>query len=357
MKIAVALSGGVDSAVAAYLLKQEGHDVFGLFMKNWEEKASPTQCLAAQDFNDVVALCHHLGIPYYVVNFSQLYWDKVFARFLRGIERGLTPNPDILCNREIKFDALLATARKFGADYLATGHYCRQRDGLLLKGKDKAKDQSYFLHAIASSALIHARFPLGDLTKQEVRQLAKKAKLPVAEKKESMGICFIGKRHFRSFLANYVAAQEGPIETVDGRVVGTHAGALYYTIGQRKGLGIGGEGDAYFVVEKDLKRNLLIVAQGAHHPALFAPALVATDVTWIGSSPKLPFRCRAKIRYRQDDQACLLAPLPKATEIQVTFDAPQRAITPGQSVVFYRDEVCLGGGVIAHAHHEDSSAL
>ncbi len=352
MKIAVALSGGVDSAVAAYLLQQEGHDVFGLFMKNWEEKVSPTQCLAAQDFRDVVALCHHLGIPYYAVNFSQLYWDKVFAQFLRGIERGLTPNPDILCNREIKFDALLATARRLGADDLATGHYCRQEKGLLLKGKDPAKDQSYFLHAIAPAALLHARFPLGNLTKQVVRQLAKKANLPVAEKKESMGICFIGKRNFRSFLSHYVAAQEGPIETVDGHVVGSHAGALYYTIGQRKGLGIGGEGAPYFVVAKDLKKNLLIVAQGADHPALFAPSLVATDVSWIGPTPTFPFRCRAKIRYRQDDQDCVLAPMPETTKLRVLFDTPQRAITPGQSVVFYRDEVCLGGGVIMHADHQ-----
>ena len=349
MKVAIALSGGVDSAIAAYLLKQQGHDVFALFMKNWEEKTASNHCTSEQDYCDVVEICHFLNIPYYAVNFSKLYWERVFSEFLAGIKRGLTPNPDVLCNREIKFCALYERARELGADYLATGHYCRTRDGLLLKGKDPAKDQSYFLHAVKSSVLKRALFPLGEMTKKEVRRLAEDIHLPVSHKKESMGICFIGKRRFQPFLARYLSAQEGVIETVDGQAIGKHVGAIYYTIGQRKGLGIGGPGEAYFVVDKDIERNVVIVAQGKNHPALFARSLLAEEVSWITSPPSLPFRCQAKIRYRQADQACIVEATTHSA-LRVTFDNPQRAITKAQSVAFYNQEICLGGGTIIATH-------
>ncbi|MEM7175462.1 MAG: tRNA 2-thiouridine(34) synthase MnmA [Chlamydiota bacterium] len=345
MKVAIALSGGVDSAVAAHLLKQQGYDVFALFMKNWEEKTPSNRCSAERDFRDIIDICQLLNIPYYAVNFSKLYWERVFEEFLAGIKRGFTPNPDVLCNREIKFSVLYDRARELGADYLATGHYCRTKNGLLFKGKDLAKDQSYFLHAVKPAVFKRVLFPLGELTKKEVRSIAQDIGLSVSDKKESMGICFIGKRRFQPFLARYLAAQKGVIETVDGHMIGTHVGAIYYTIGQRKGLGIGGPGEAYFVVDKDIERNVVVVAQGPNHPALFAEALVANDVSWIASPPMLPLRCSAKIRYRQADQPCRVEAAPNGA-VRVIFDKPQRAITRAQSVVFYRRETCLGGGVI-----------
>lgn len=342
--VVVGMSGGVDSSVAAYLLKRQGYRVLGLFMKNWEEEG--TVCTAAQDWQDVVSVCSHLDIPFYGVNFAAEYRERVFRFFLAESKAGRTPNPDILCNREIKFDALFKKAKELGADYLATGHYARRSDkGELLRALDPQKDQSYFLYALKSAILKEVLFPVGELPKAEVRRLAQEAGLSTAAKKDSTGICFIGERNFRQFLSQFIPFEPGPILSIEGKKMGEHVGLPFYTVGQRKGMGIGGQegslSEPWFVVKKEIATNTLIVAQGLNHPALFASELAVEELTWIDAHPNLPLACTAKIRYRQADQPCLLD-----ADLNVHFQTPQRAITPGQSIVFYEGEVCLGGGVI-----------
>lgn len=337
--VVVGMSGGVDSSVSALLLKQQGYRVVGLFMKNWEESGP---CRATQEFEDVVRVCDTLQIPYYSVNFVEEYRESVFAQFLADYQAGLTPNPDVLCNREIKFKVFLEKALALGADFLATGHYCRlDPDARLLRGLDPEKDQSYFLHAVKQEAFRKVLFPVGHLPKKEVRALAREHHLATAEKKDSTGICFIGKRDFRPFLSQFLGTKPGPFETLSGEIVGQHEGAAFYTLGQRKGMGLGGEGEAWYVVGKNLERNVVFVERGANHPALFSQELLIKDLTWVAETPAYPLRCTAKIRYRQQDTPCTLY-----EDGRVVFDEPQRAATPGQSAVFYQGELCLGGGVI-----------
>lgn len=352
--IIVGLSGGVDSSVAALLLKQQGHFVEGVFMKNWEEDDTETFCPASSDMADAQTVCDRLDIPFTRVNFSNEYWEKVFTQFLADQEAGLTPNPDILCNREIKFRAFLDYAKSRGADYIATGHYARcvkiNDTYQLLKGLDTNKDQSYFLHALSEEQLMHSLFPLGELSKTTVRQIAHDAGFINHAKKDSTGICFIGERKFKTFLTEYVKSKMGNIETLTGEIIGQHDGLMFYTIGQRQGLNIGGRkhstGEPWYVVDRDLKRNVLIVTQGKTHPSLYANALITKDIHWINSPPKkYPLHVAAKTRYRQADQSCIIKPYQDHQNI-VIFDAPQRAITPGQSVVFYQGEQALGGGII-----------
>lgn len=352
MKIAVALSGGVDSATSLYLLKQQRHDLFGLFMKNWEEEKEGA-CIAEQDAEDARAVCDLLDIPFYAVNFADEYWNNVFIDFLKEIEMGHTPNPDILCNREIKFKVLFERAKALGADALATGHYCQTDSGKLLKGNDPGKDQSYFLYAVKEKVLRDVLFPIGHLEKSEVRRIAEQTNLPVFNKKDSTGICFIGKRNFREFLEKYISHEPGDIVTVEEKKVGTHDGIYYYTMGQRKGMGIGGPGDAWFVCGKDKENRKLIVAQGENHPALFAPALTATEISWVAEAPTFPLRCKAKIRYRQVEEPCTVSQ--EGDMLYVEFDEPQRAITPRQSVVFYDGNTCLGGAIIKEALAKEES--
>jgi tRNA-specific 2-thiouridylase len=345
------MSGGVDSSVSAVLLKRQGYNVVGIFMKNWEESDSEGNCTAMQDYEDALAVCTHIGIPCYSVNFSAKYWDNVFENFLSELKAGRTPNPDILCNREIKFKALLDKALELGADYLATGHYCRTQEiegeVALLKGLDPLKDQSYFLYTLTSSVLKKVMFPIGNLPKSEVRRIAIEEGLVNARKKDSTGICFIGKRDFKSFVSQYIAYHPGDVLTTEGKVIAKHDGSAYYTIGQRHGLGIGGPGDAWFVVDKDVVTNTIVVAQGSEHPALFSTGLSAIQLSWVSSKGiNPPYSCSAKVRYRQADQLCTIE---SGTEtLQVTFQEPQRAVTPGQSIVFYAGEVCLGGGIISN---------
>lgn len=346
----VAMSGGVDSSVTALLLKQQGYKVIGMFMKNWEEKDESGICRSSKDFEDVVRVCQQLDIPYYSVNFVKEYWDNVFTHFLNEFQAGHTPNPDILCNREIKFKVLLAKALEIGGDFLATGHYCQNVFSndrwQLLKGVDPNKDQSYFLYAVRQEALRHVQFPVGAMHKTELRAIAHAHGLATSDKKDSTGICFIGERNFKDFLNKYIAYTPGNFETLEGKVVGQHEGVAYYTIGQRKGMGIGGAGDAWFVVGKDIERNVVLVAQGANHPALYCDELVATEASWIaGEPPEVPFRCTSKVRYRQQDQWCTVTKNDKGT-LHVTFDIPQRAVTQRQSIVFYDGEICLGGAII-----------
>lgn len=349
MKIAVALSGGVDSSVSAYLLKKAGHDVFGLFMKNWEEKDAHGHCLTEKDYEDVIKVCEALDIPYYGINFAKEYWDLVFTHFLEEIKLGYTPNPDILCNREIKFNVLYKKALSLGANALATGHYCQTENHKLLKGLDPGKDQSYFLYTVKSNIMKNVLFPIGDMLKPAVRSLAQEAGIPVFNKKDSTGICFIGKRNFKGFLEKYIPHKPGHFESLEGETLGTHEGAVYYTIGQRKGMGIGGPGDAWFVVGKDIDRNVVIVAQGTEHPALFSHELFATDISWVQDPPKVfPYHCKAKIRYRQEEESCIIESIVNG-KMHVTFPKAQRAITPRQSVVFYDGEICLGGALIEKA--------
>ena len=344
--VVVGMSGGVDSSVSALLLKQQGYRVIGLFMKNWDETDPVTgACTSAEDFSDVEQVCTQLDIPYYGINFVQEYRDLVFTEFLQEIRLGFTPNPDILCNKWIKFDVFLQKAKEVGADYIATGHYC-QTDGMhLIKGKDPLKDQSYFLHAISGHTLEKVLFPIGGMEKTEVRRLAQEHQLPVFNKKDSTGICFIGERNFTKFLSQYIPMESGEFRTLDETVVGKHCGACFYTLGQRRHLGLGGPGPRWFVIAKDITRNIVYVERG-EHPALFSSTLSADRITWIaGTPPVFPLQCKAKIRYRQADQACTVT-MGEGGLIHVGFDVPQRAITPGQAVVFYQDDVCLGGGVI-----------
>ena len=353
-RIVVGLSGGVDSSVAALLLVEQGYDVQGVFMKNWEDSPEAGYCAAAEDLDDARAVCETLGIPLHTVNFTAEYRDRVFRYFLDEYRRGRTPNPDILCNTEIKFKAFLDHARRLGADFIATGHYVRrqEREGRydLLKGRDPDKDQSYFLHGLTQTQLAGAVFPVGELRKSQVRELAAAAGLITHAKKDSTGICFIGERRFREFLNHYLPVRPGPIQTPEGERLGEHAGLVFHTIGQRQGLGIGGRrdgsGEPWYVAAKILANNTLIVVQGHDHPALFHRRLRAVDPHWIAEPPPaLPFSCQAKIRYRQPDQSCILEPWDERG-VEVRFAEPQRAITPGQSVVFYSGELCLGGGVI-----------
>ena len=355
-KVIVGMSGGVDSSVSALLLKAQGYDVEGLFMKNWEEDDGTEYCTAKEDFADAQAVADKLGIPLHGANFAAEYWDNVFEHFLQEYRAGRTPNPDILCNREIKFKAFLDYALHLGADLIATGHYTRRGEsggkGTLLKGLDHNKDQSYFLHAVGHEELERTLFPVGEVEKPEVRRLAEEAGLATARKKDSTGICFIGERRFKDFLEQYLPAQPGEIHSIDGEFLGRHQGLMYHTIGQRQGLGIGGLADhddaPWYVVGKDLDNNVLLVAQGNEHPALFSTSLFTRAIYWVaGETPTLPHRCHAKIRYRQDDQPCTLHS--SEDGYLVTFDHPQRAVTPGQSVVFYDGDRCLGGGVIEEA--------
>lgn len=340
--------------MTALLLKENGYPVEAAFMKNWEEEDETGFCPASIDFADAQAVCDKLQIELHSINFAKEYWESVFTYFLNEYRAGRTPNPDILCNREIKFKVFLNYARQRGAELLATGHYARNRlqDGeyQLLKGLDPFKDQSYFLHALNQEQLAHSLFPIGQLAKAEVRALAKKAGLPTHAKKDSVGICFIGERKFKAFLNEYLPAQPGDIESDQGKVLGQHEGLMFYTLGQRQGLRIGGQKDKeeapWYVLAKDLKRNVLVVGQGQEHPQLYSQILTAEQVHWIGRPPQdFPLRCKAKTRYRQADQPCRVE-VEAQGRYRVSFEEPQRAVTPGQSVVFYEGEVCLGGGVI-----------
>mgnify|MGYP000502849250 CR=1 FL=1 len=360
-RIVVGLSGGVDSAVTAHLLKQAGHEVVGIFMKNWEDDDDSEFCSSRQDFLDAAAVADVIGIELEHVNFAAEYKDRVFAEFLREYQAGRTPNPDVLCNAEIKFKAFLDHAMRLGAEKIATGHYARVRElggrFQLLKGLDPLKDQSYFLHRLNQAQLAKTLFPVGELAKTEVRRIAAEIGLPNAKKKDSTGICFIGERPFRDFLNRYLSHQPGPIKDERGRKLGEHVGLSFYTLGQRQGLGIGGVKDKgaprgggehapWFVAGKDLERNTLIVVQGHEHPLLQSRSLVAQDLSWTGSAPAYG-GFGAKTRYRQADAACALTP--GEASIRLDFAQPQWAVTPGQSAVIYDGEVCLGGGVIAEA--------
>ncbi|MBN2478600.1 MAG: tRNA 2-thiouridine(34) synthase MnmA [Parachlamydiales bacterium] len=346
--VVVGMSGGVDSSVAAYLLKQKGYKVIALFMKNWQD--NDENCSAKKDFEDVAKVCTTLNIPYYNVNFEKEYMDLVFSKCLDEFKKGVTPNPDILCNKEIKFDLFLKKALSLNADYLATGHYCQidKDQEKLLKGNDPNKDQSYFLYTLKSSILKKILFPIGHLTKQEVRKIAKEQKFVNFEKKDSTGICFIGERKFKDFLSTFLPFQEGEIKDTQGKTLGKHSGLSFYTIGQRKGLKIGGPGNAWYVVKKDLKNNFLIVAQGSEDKLLFSNSLIATNLTWINEnySMNTPFKCKAKVRYRQSDQDCIIEKIENNESLYVSFLTPQRAVTEGQSIVFYKDDICLGGAII-----------
>jgi tRNA-specific 2-thiouridylase len=348
-KVIVGMSGGVDSSVSALLLKQAGHEVLGLFMKNWEDDGV---CPAAADFEDVSLVCKEIGIPYYTVNFAKEYQDQVFSDFLSESLAGRTPNPDILCNREIKFKVFYDKAKELGADFLATGHYAQVgRDAgkaTLLRGNDTNKDQSYFLYAVRSEVLENVMFPIGHLPKSEVRRIALEAGLSTAKKKDSTGICFVGKRDFRTFLNEHLKAVPGAFITPEGKKIGEHIGLPFYTIGQRKGLGLGGPGDAWFVVDKDLEANTVTVVQGEDHPLLYTEGLFTLEPHWISGTPPstFPYRCTAKVRYRQPDFPCEVSMLPNG-QLAVQFDEPQRAVTPGQSIVFYQGATCLGGAIIS----------
>ena len=348
--VVVGMSGGVDSSVAAYLLKEQGYRVIGLFMKNWEEKDENGVCQSAAEYADVVKVCEKLDIPYYAIEFVQEYWDNVFTQFVAEYKAGHTPNPDILCNREIKFNVFFKKAMELGADFLATGHYCRREiidgEARLLKGVDAGKDQTYFVYTLKKQILDKVLFPIGHLEKSRVREIAQTSGLPTHDKKDSTGICFIGERNFRNFLSQYVAAKPGSFKLLDGTTVGRHLGVAYYTMGQRRGLGLGGAGERWFVVGKDIERNVVYVERGENHPALFADYLLGTEASWVAErEPELPLRCLAKVRYRQEDQWCTVQKL-STGELRVEFDCPQRAIAARQSVVFYDGAICLGGAII-----------
>jgi len=349
-RVVVGMSGGVDSSVTAYLLKQQGYEVIGVFMKNWDDTDEFGHCTATEDFNDVRRVCDHIGIPYYTVNFEKEYYNRVFEYFLDEYRKGRTPNPDVMCNREIKFKEFLQTALDLGADYIATGHYARvvEADGefKLLRGVDANKDQTYFLNQLGQYQLSKALFPIGHLPKPQVREIAEAADLPTAKKKDSTGICFIGERDFKEFLMGYLPAQPGEMRTLAGEVKGQHDGLMYYTLGQRSGLGIGGAGEPWFVVDKDVEQNILYVEQGVNHPRLWSDGLFATDLHWVKEqAPGTTFTCKAKFRYRQPDQDVTVI-MRSDTTCDVIFATAQKAVTPGQAVVFYDGELCLGGGTI-----------
>jgi tRNA-uridine 2-sulfurtransferase len=352
IRVVVGMSGGVDSSVTALLLKRQGYDVIGIFMKNWDDTDEFGHCTAEDDAEDVRRVCGEIGIPFYTVNFEKEYMDKVFTYFLDEYRAGRTPNPDVMCNREIKFGEFLQKALELGADYLATGHYARveQRGNeyVMLRGADPGKDQTYFLNALNQKQLAKAMFPIGHLQKKEVRAIAEEAGLATAKKKDSTGVCFIGEKNFKQFLSQYLPAKPGDMrDIVSGEVKGRHDGLMYYTFGQRQGLGIGGSGtgEPWFVADKDLEQNVLWVVQGDGHPSLYSEALIAANVHWVSGQAPDSFRCTAKFRYRQPDQGVTVNKLSEGT-YEVLFDQPQRAITPGQAVVFYDGDLCLGGGTI-----------
>ena len=349
-RVVVGMSGGVDSSVAAWLLKEQGYEVLGLFMKNWEDDDTDEYCTSREDLIDAVSVAELIGIDIEAVNFSAEYRERVFDNFLAEYRAGRTPNPDVLCNAEIKFKAFLDHALHLGADRIATGHYARVREVEgrldLLKAADASKDQSYFLYRLNQAQLSCTLFPLGGMLKRDVRALARRIGLPNHAKRDSTGICFIGERPFREFLMRYLPTAPGPMETPDGRRVGTHHGLMYYTIGQRHGLGVGGPGEAWYVADKQVEANRLVVVQGHDHPALFKGRLHAGQLSWVApDAPAAPAPYAAKTRYRQADAACVLAQV-DAGACEVAFEQPQWAVTPGQSVVLYDGEVCLGGGII-----------
>jgi len=354
IRVVVGMSGGVDSSVTALLLKEQGYDVIGIFMKNWDDTDENGVCTATEDYKDVAKVASQIGIPYYSVNFEKEYWDRVFAYFLAEYRAGRTPNPDVMCNKEIKFKAFLDYAMQLGADYVATGHYAqveKDEGGVvhMLRGADGNKDQTYFLSQLSQEQLAKVMFPLGHIEKPKVREIAEKAGLATAKKKDSTGVCFIGERNFKQFLSHYLPAKKGNMMTLDGEVKGQHDGLMYYTIGQRQGLGIGGGGksnDPWFVVGKDLATNTLYVGQGFHHPALYADSLKASQMHFTTNEEKpTEFTCTAKFRYRQQDTPVTVRLLAD-DQSEIIFDQPVRAITPGQAVVLYDGAECLGGGII-----------
>ena len=365
-KVIVGMSGGVDSSVSAYLLQQQGYQVEGLFMKNWEEDDNDEYCAAAEDLADAQAVADKLGIYLHTINFAAEYWDNVFEYFLEEYKLGRTPNPDIMCNKEIKFKAFLEfAAEDLGADYIATGHYVQRRlEGdkwVMLRGLDNNKDQSYFLYTLSHQHVAKTLFPIGHLEKPEVRKIAEEQGLVTHDKKDSTGICFIGERKFKDFLSQYLPAQPGIIETCEGEEIGKHDGLMYHTLGQRKGLLIGGKkehGDEpWYVVEKDTVRNILIVGQGAQHPRLFSQGLIADQLHWVDrQGPSSETKMMVKTRYRQHDIPCTLIPLGN-DRVKVVFDEPQKAVTPGQSAVFYQGDTCLGGGIIDRYIRDEEAAL
>ncbi|MDP3841312.1 MAG: tRNA 2-thiouridine(34) synthase MnmA [Oxalobacteraceae bacterium] len=364
-KVVIGMSGGVDSSVSAWLLKEQGYEVIGLFMKNWEDDDDSEYCSTREDWIDAVSVADVVGVDIEAVNFAAEYKDRVFAEFLREYQAGRTPNPDVLCNAEIKFKAFLDHAMKLGADYIATGHYARVReqDGSfqLLKALDASKDQSYFLHRLNQAQLANTLFPLGEIQKTEVRKIAERIGLPNAKKKDSTGICFIGERPFREFLNRYLSYRHGPMKTPEGEIVGEHVGLSFYTLGQRKGIGIGGiksrqnafgTSDAWYVAHKDIENNTLYVVQGHDHPWLLSERLEARQGNWIAGTSPEPGQYCAKTRYRQADMDCIIGGI-SADAFSLQFEQAQWAVTPGQSAVLYEGDICLGGGIINHA---DSAA-
>jgi tRNA-specific 2-thiouridylase len=355
IKVVVGMSGGVDSSVSAYLLQQQGYQVEGLFMKNWEEDDNDEYCAAAEDLRDAQAVADKLNMTLHTINFAAEYWDNVFEYFLAEYKAGRTPNPDIMCNKEIKFKAFLEfAAEELKADYIATGHYVQRQDHQhswqMLRGLDNNKDQSYFLYTLGEQHLAQTLFPIGHLDKPRVREIALEQGLVTHDKKDSTGICFIGERKFKDFLGQYLPAQPGIIETAEGKTIGQHEGLMYHTLGQRKGLLIGGKkeyGEApWYVVDKDVPRNVLIVGQGSNHPRLYSKGLIANQLHWVDrQGPTQPMTCTVKTRYRQADIPCVITPSQDGS-VQVIFEQPQKAVTPGQSAVFYQDKCCLGGGII-----------
>ena len=364
IRVVVGMSGGVDSSVTAHVLKEQGYDVIGIFMKNWDDTDENGVCTATEDYNDVIEVCNQIGIPYYAVNFEKEYWDKVFTYFLDEYKKGRTPNPDVMCNKEIKFKAFLDHAMNLGADYVATGHYARihrHEDGHveMLRGVDNNKDQTYFLNQLSQQQLSKVMFPIGDIEKSEVRRIAEEQGLVTAKKKDSTGICFIGEKNFKTFLSQYLPAQPGDMITLDGKKMGKHSGLMYYTIGQRHGLGIGGDGDPWFVVGKNLKDNVLYVEQGFHHDALYSDYLIASDYSFVNPEDNdldQGFECTAKFRYRQKDTKVFVK-RENDHALRVTFAEPVRAITPGQAVVFYQGDVCLGGATINYLFEVSTSKM
>ena len=351
-RVVLGMSGGVDSSVAAILLKEQGYEVIGVFMKNWDEEDENGVCMADEDYKDVVSVAEQLGIPYYSINFVKEYWERVFEYFLSEYRLARTPNPDVMCNKEIKFKAFLEYAEKLGADYIATGHYARlieDKDGqkVMLKGIDDNKDQTYFLSGLTQKQLEKVLFPLGDYKKSEIREIAQKYDLKTANKKDSTGICFIGERNFNEFLSKYIPAQKGNIVDINGKQLGIHNGLMYYTIGQRKGIGLGnskdGTGEPYFVVDKKLETNELVVAQG-DDKLLYSKALIANNFNFINSI-EFPFECGVKFRYRQKDVKAVISKI-NDEEYRIDFEEPQRAVTLGQVAVIYNGDICLGGGII-----------
>ncbi|NMB27071.1 MAG: tRNA 2-thiouridine(34) synthase MnmA [Tissierellia bacterium] len=362
-RVILGMSGGVDSSVSALLLKEAGYNVIGLFMKNWDEKDEYGVCTATEDSDDARRVANQLGIPYYAINFEKEYWDRVFTYFLNEYKKGRTPNPDVMCNQEIKFSAFLDYALKLEADYIAMGHYAqveKKDDGYyLIRGKDKNKDQSYFLSRIGQKALSKTIFPVGHLEKKQVRELAKKHNLYTAKKKDSTGICFIGERNFDEFLDKYLLAKEGDIIDVEGNRIGKHSGLIHYTLGQRKGIGIGGigTGEPWFVAGKDLKKNILYVAQGEKNPALYSTSLIGESPSWIlEKAPTMPLKCTAKFRYRQSDIPVTVNVLENG-ELHIKYSNPVKAVTPGQAAVLYQDEMCLGGCIIKSTEPLDKRYL